>query len=49
MINIGSYILIIIIIINGVCVVVFCKKGYKEIDDKIKYFKKTNLKKIKKY
>ena len=41
-INIGSYILIIIIIINIICVVIFYKKGYKEINDKIEYFKEMN-------
>ena len=39
--NIGSYILIIIIIINGICVIIYYKRGYKEIDDKINYFKEV--------
>ena len=37
--NIGSYILIIIFIISGICVIIFYTKGYKEIDDEIENLK----------
>ena len=45
--NIGSYILIIIIIMNGICVIIFYIKGHKEIDDKIEYIKKRKFEKNK--
>ena len=47
-INIGSYILIIIIIINGICMAIFYKKGYKEIDEKIQNIKSEKFENNKK-
>ena len=47
-INIGSYILIIIIIINGICMGIFYKKGYKEIDENIQNIKNEKFENNKK-